>query len=175
MKAQRVYSSCGLHTKDWNSSLLMLCFFMKFASCSGYLLICRKSYSLKLNGLKNKLGAGWIALCLQAASGPFHVASPCGLSSMTTSGYLDFLQAHSGFRVRVAKTQTELQDFFLIYSKKSPKVTPVPFCCSDGASPDSMWEDTTHRHEYWEVWIRGAIVDAGYTIPLPWHYLLSRD
>lgn len=57
--------------------------------------------------------------------------------------------------MRIAKTWTELQGFFLTYPRKSQKVTLITFYCSYKASPDSKWEDTTHSHDYWELWIIG--------------------
>lgn len=76
--------------------------------------------------------------------GASHMLSLHALPSMSTSEYLDFLHGDSGFKVRVAKTRSELQDCFLIYSRKSQNVSSITFYWLDRASSDSMWGKTVH-------------------------------
>lgn len=46
--------------------------------------------------------------------------------------------------MRVAKTRSELQGFFLTYSRKSQSVTSITFYWLDRASSDSMEGKTLH-------------------------------
>lgn len=72
-------------------------------------------------------------------------ASACGFSTwplLTTAslGYLAFLHEGSGLQVKVPKTQTEPQSFYLSCARKSQNVTPPTFYWSPKANPDSVWK-----------------------------------